>query len=704
MEGSAKKQKMYSHWAKIQKSLYVVVTVLFVAVCSVVFWNASHRPEIVFPTEVPEIGHSTEETNTGNPNTGNETADSGNENFLFEGNADNGGNALTVWVETCGADLQTLVVPSEMNGIPVTRLEKRTDASLCNIKTVVLPDSLIAIGDYVFQGCTGLTSIRIPSGVAAIGAGAFEGCTGLTAVVIGGGQEHAPNSLISIGESAFKGCCSVRNFTLPDSVKTIGAGAFSGCSSLETVTLPFVGGSANATEASASTLFGYIFGEDSYDGGTSIQQFYSATASATYCLPTPLKSVTVLGGQLFAGAFDACSGLTSVTLGDGVTRLGDRALRGCTGLTSVTFGSGVTAIDTSAFRDCKGLTSIAIPDSVKTIGAGAFSGCSSLETLTLPFVGGSADATEASASTLFGYIFGEDLYEGGKSIKQFYSTSTDSCATYSLPASLEKVTILGGQLFYGAFYACSGLTSVTLGDGVTSIGIDAFGGGTGLTSVTIGSGVTAISAGALNGCTELSTITVGNGNSRYYSMGNCIIEIESKTLIAGCKSSKIPTDSRITSIGPEAFSGCTELISVTIPDGVEIIGTEAFSGCTGLTSITISDSVTSIGYSAFRNCTKLRSIKIPSNVTSIGIAAFFGCTGLTVITIPSSVKSIGFSAFRGCTGLTKVTFENQNPWFVTPLFPTIDKPPIVLKDMTDKEQNATNLTDTYSGYQWDTGE
>ncbi len=111
----------------------------------------------------------------------------------------------------------------------------------------------------------------------------------------------------------------------------------------------------------------------------------------------------------------------------------------------------------------------------------------------------------------------------------------------------------------------------------------------------------------------------------------------------------------VTTISDSAFSGCTGLTSVTIPNSVTTIGEGAFHGCSGLTSVTIPNSVTTIGSSAFEGCTGLTSVTIPNSVTTINYAAFYGCTGLTSVTIPNSVTSIGVGAFNGCSSLTSVT-------------------------------------------------
>ena len=530
------------------------------------------------------------------------------------------------------------------------------------IPTAVDGYAVTGIGNAAFDGCTGLTSITIPDGVTSIGEWAFYDCTNLTSITI-------PDSVTSIGLSAFYNCTGLTSITIPDSVTSIGNDAFYNCTGLTSFTIG--------------------------------------------------SGVTSIGD----GAFSRCTGLTSVTIPDGVTSIGGYAFQYCTGLTNVTIGSGVTSIGQSAFSGCTGLTSITIGSGVTSIPNGLLSGCSSLVSITIPFVGSAAGKTANDTYQYpFGYIFGTSSYTGGTATRQYYygsSTSSTTSTTYYIPTTLRSVTVTGGNILRGAFYGCKGLTSVTIPDGVTSIGSYAFYGCTDLTSVTIPDSVTSIGSYAFYECTSLTSITipedttsigdrafrycsgltsitVAEGNPVYHSAGNCLIETASKTLIQGCNTSVIPTDGSVTSISEYAFYGCTGLTSVTIPDGVTSIGGSVFRGCTGLTSITIPDSVTSIGSYAFSSCRGLISITIPDSVTSIGQLAFSNCTRLTAVyitdlakwcgitfayadsnplcyahnlyvngvlvtklVIPEGVTSIGNYAFDGCTSLTSITIPDS---------------------------------------------
>ena len=149
------------------------------------------------------------------------------------------------------------------------------------------------------------------------------------------------------------------------------------------------------------------------------------------------------------------------------------------------------------------------------------------------------------------------------------------------------------------------------------------------------------------------TVTYQNTSSPRYSNLSGNLVIPARVYYSGRYYS-------VTSIGDNAFRGCTGLTSVTIPNSVTSIGYSAFDGCSGLTSVTIPNSVTSIGNFAFYNCSGLTSVTIGNSVTSIGWGAFLGCSGLTSVTIPNSVTSIGSDAFSGCSGLTTVNWNAKS--------------------------------------------
>ena len=200
-----------------------------------------------------------------------------------------------------------------------------------------------------------------------------------------------------------------------------------------------------------------------------------------------------------------------------------------------------------------------------------------------------------------------------------------------------------------AFRNCTSLTSVTIGDSVTTIGDRAFYDCTSLTSVTIPDSVTTIGNLAFYDCTSLTSITIPDSVTTigYTAFSNC----------TSLTSVTIPDS--VTTIGESAFSSCTSLTSITIPDSVTTIGSSAFSSCTSLTSITIPDSVTAIGDRAFYDCSSLTSVTIPDSVTTIGEDAFYDCDSLTSVTIGDSVTSIGDWAFYDCDSLTSVTIGDS---------------------------------------------
>ena len=242
-----------------------------------------------------------------------------------------------------------------------------------------------------------------------------------------------------------------------------------------------------------------------------------------------------------------------------------------------------------------------------------------------------------------------------------YSVTSIGDEAFENCSDLESVTIPNSVTSIGdaAFQGCNSLESVTIPNRVTSISDHAFSGCSSLESVTIPNSVTSIEGEAFGNCSGLTSITVEEGNTYYDSRNNCnaIIDTKSNTLILGCKNTIIPKN--VTSIGSFAFSGCSNLQSVTIPNSVTSIGGAAFYGCSSLQSVTIPNSVTSIDYAAFLDCSSLQSITIPNSVTSIGNHVFSGCSSLASATIPNSVTTISDNAFNYCSNLQSITIPNS---------------------------------------------
>ena len=291
--------------------------------------------------------------------------------------------------------------------------------------------------------------------------------------------------------------------------------------------------------------------------------------------------------------------------------------------------------------------SIAAPD----LSAGAWSGTFNF-TIGLKEVLDPVTLTKNNLSSYVDAETGEAIATSGDVVIPAVVKNKDTGARY-------QVTGLDGNTGRGIFSNPSAVTSVVIPDSVKYIGIYVFYGCSKLTSITIPESVTSIGNYAFSGCSGLTSITVDSKNTVYNSRESCNALIETKTnkLIKGCNNTVIPEG--VTSIGDDAFSGCSGLTSITIPDSVTSIGSGAFQSCNGLTSITIPEGVTSIGSYAFCNCSGLTSITIPDSVTSIGSGAFQSCNGLTAITIPDSVKNIEFQTFFGCRGLTSITIPDS---------------------------------------------
>ena len=193
------------------------------------------------------------------------------------------------------------------------------------------------------------------------------------------------------------------------------------------------------------------------------------------------------------------------------------------------------------------------------------------------------------------------------------------------------------------------------------IGIDYLNGCENVKELCLPHTIESINPNAFHTCRQLEKITFSGGNNPVYSIaGNCLIEKSSKTLIRGLKSSVIPTDGSVTSIGYYAFSGCEDLTSINVPNTIKSIGELAFGDCTGLKSIIIPDSVRCFGGNGtFVNCTSLEYVKIGSGMTDLfDMSSFQGCTSLKTVVLSEGLELIGGFSFADCTSLTSITLPS----------------------------------------------
>ena len=258
----------------------------------------------------------------------------------------------SVTITGCDKSAEEIKIPAEIEGMPVTTIDREAFALCRTLRSVTIPASVNNIASMTFATCDNLTAINVdPSNekYKSLNGVLFDkGQTQLTVFPCKNEQHDytIPNTVSSIGDGAFAGSTSLTSVTIPDSVTQIGHEAFAGCENLTDITIP--------------------------DGVTSLD--------STFWLCSSLKSVTIpdsitdIGGMAFAG----CTSLSSVTIPKNVKSIGDCAFSNCSVLTAVTIPDSVTSIGFSAFEYCVSLASVTIPDSVKSIGIGAFDNCENL--------------------------------------------------------------------------------------------------------------------------------------------------------------------------------------------------------------------------------------------------------------------------------------------------------------------------------------
>ncbi len=604
--------------------------------------------------------------------------------------------------------LTSITIPDSVTSIGYSAFAQCT-----SLTSITIPDSVTSIGEAAFLYCTGLTSVTIPNSVTNIGNSAFYNCTSLISITI-------PDSVTTIEYDAFSDCVSLTSITIPDSVTYIGMNPFGGCVSIEEIIVEsgneaYYSENNCLIEKSTATLISGC--KNSVIPNTVVKIEYGAFRGCRNLISITIPdSVAIIGDS----AFEDCISLTSIEIPDTVEMIGQNSFYYCLSLASITIPDSVTTIESSTFGNCRSLASVEIPNSVTTIGFQAFFNCTKLTSIEIPnSVTEIHDQSFAMCSLLEEIIVdnGNEAYYSENNC--LIEKSTDililGCKNSVIP---NTVKIIGGHAFHG----CENLINIEIPNSVTTIDEWAFFDCLGLKSIVIPHSVTIINNWAFYFCKSLKSIEIPNSVTTigYGTFSNCInltdiyCQTESKpegwdsSWISGCNATvhwgmtapdvntpeETYTDDQgvtytlsgdstyyivtdcdqsvtdivipskingisVQEIGYYAFSFCSSLTSIEIPNSVTIIGEGSFYKCQSLTSIEIPNFVTTIGGHAFHDCRGLTSIKIPNSVTTIGLDAFYDCTSLMSVDIPNSVTTIGEYAFEYCPSLTNIEIPNS---------------------------------------------
>ena len=528
--------------------------------------------------------------------------------------------------------------------------------SMSGISSVVIPASVVTIGDYAFSRCTKLTSVTFAADGALeiINSGVFQ-YTGVNSVVI-------PANVTRIGNTAFA-YSSLKSVTFAEGsvCSSIGYAAFRD-SLIESIAIPAsVENIGEDIPAAGSPLHGYAFDgcrnlkSLTFDTGSKLKNIYNYafrnTALTKFSFPSSENEITV-AKQLFFG----CNSLKEIYVSESVlsnlgqalmvapvlekveiaatnesygvdselplisTPSGNSIIYFFTALdgknTEVVIPEGTLYIEAGAFKNQVYLTKVTIPSSVLEIGQGAFQNCFSLK---------------------------EVKFEGTSALQSIGNGAFNSCTsltTINLPAGASYGTYL--------FANCSSLKEISLPAGVKSLPNYMFSDCVSLTTVNLPDTLTTIGQYAFKNCASLAEIDISNVTS---------IGIYAFTL-SGLTEITIPE--AIKTLGNQIFNGCSKLKTVTLHNAITSLGTSLFKDCTSLESITLPSSLKTLGTNAFQGCTALKSITIPGNVTSLPNYLFDGCTSLASVTLPAGLLSIGPKTFMGCVSLEKVTYTGYD--------------------------------------------
>ena len=603
----------------------------------------------------------------------------------------------------------------------IERIGARCFSGIISFGNVIIENGIKEIGEYAFQ-LTKMTSITLPASLTRVENGGLNANVGVVNIpnfasycnIEFEGEETAPTArggkLYSNGELV-----DITSF--PEGITKLPPSLFQNNQEIKTITIPNTVTKIPPYFAYQSSLEEVHFPDGLLEIGT--YAFYD-TNLAQISLPETLKEIrsyafdsnpfteVILPQSLeaiYTRAFSR-TGLREINIPKNVKKLDNYVFQNCYNLTKVTFESVPNEIGTYLFSGCRRLNNLS-EDVVRMLirKTGSFSGCSKLTSISIPedleSIGSSAfqnctrlfdiinlsDLELEIGATSHGYVaqYAKSIVSSVEDSRSFsvgdYHFYRDENATYLLSyTGQEEDLVLPAlsdetyEIYEETFIDHTFIKTVTIPEGVTAIGVNAFKGCTSLTSVALPDSIQSLDGTAFDGCTALAFEEyencryLGNDENKYNTLFSVIDK--TATTITIHDATKI--------ILPSACSDCTAVTTLTLPSALVTVGGNAFTNCTALTQVNIDNfdhwreiDFANVGANPCSNSTaklfvnnealSLGEYVLP-NTTRIKPLTFYNQTSLITLTLPSTLETIGENAFTGCSSLNGVYIDSLSHW------------------------------------------
>lgn len=568
--------------------------------------------------------------------------------------------------EPVDEDMTELVIPDEIDGLPVTSVNAVLFSGLENLKSIVIGDNVKLIGMQDFIGNPILESVHFGRAMNSLSSYSFTRCPSLTeltvseenetyysagnciiekqtkTLVMGCAVSEIPEGVEGIGSHAFGYRGTPKKLVIPSGVKNIYSYAFNGCDMLESIEI-----SENVTGVRASAFFN-CSGLKEIIVSPNNRNYYVSDNCLIERMPVEYDDE----GNYIRTEYTLILGLNDGKIPKGVQTIASYAFAENSKITSITLPDTVTTVNTSAFLGCPNLASVHLGNGIQELGDDAFSECPNIKSFTVAEGNAKYYAAGNCLIEKDVPVYDENDIDNDKDydeILRYEDTLVFGCSASVIPSGVEaigayalsriaglNVVVIPESVKYiytGAFEGCPDLKSVTLPEGLIGLGRHVFSECAALESLTIPDGVENLDRGLISYCSSLNSLHIGKGvktihksfyllyegsaleaitvdkdNPVFYAKNNCLVE----------RNKGIVDDSDIDNDGDyDEILRCEDTLilagnneTVEIPEGVVGVAGSAFNELYALKHIIIPASLTNIVDGAFNGCKNLQSFTV----------------------------------------------------------------------------------------------